>query len=88
MVNLLAVPALTTTLPEVVSVKVPLANLIVIVSAMLYDRPVKVATPLTAVRLVVPCKAPLPAARLAVTTVLLSLVSKLPDASSTRTTGC
>ena len=87
MANLLAVPALTATLPEVVSVKVPLANLIVIVWAMLYDRSVKVATPWTAVRLVVPCKAPLPAMRLAVTTVVLSLVTKLPAESSTRTTG-
>ena len=88
MVNLLAVPALTATLPEVASVKVPLLNLIVIVWAMSYDRSVKVTTPLTAVRLVVPCKAPLPAARLAVTTVVLSLVNKLPDGSSMRITGC
>ena len=79
MANLLAVPALTATLPEVVSVKIPLANLIVIVSAMLYDKPEKVATPLTAVALVVPCKTPLPVARLAVTVVPLSLLRRLPN---------
>src|SRR6266571_4868189 len=38
--------------------------------------------------LVVPCKGPLPAALAAVTTVLLSLLRRLPKASSIRMTGC
>src|SRR6266853_5261100 len=88
MVSRLAAAGLTTTLPEVAPVKVPLAKLSVIVSATLYDRLVKVIRPLTAVRLVVPCKAALPPARLAVTTVLLSLVRRLPNWSSIRITGC
>src|ERR1043166_4395008 len=60
----------------------------VILVATLCDRLTKVATPLAAVAVSVPCKGPLPAARAAVTTVLLSLLRKLPNASSTRTTGC
>ncbi len=41
-----------------------------------------------ALKLVVPCKAPLPAFRLAVTVVPLSLLRKLPNWSSIRTFGC
>ena len=47
-----------------------------------------VTTPLTAVRLVVPCNVPLPALRAAVTTVVLSLLRRLPNWSSIRITGC
>ena len=79
MVNRLGAVELTTTLPEVAAVKLPLAKLIVIVAAVSGDRSVKVTTPLAAVRLVVPCKTPLPAARLAVTSVPLSLLRRLPN---------
>ena len=61
---------------EVVLVKLPLVKLIVMFVATLCERLVKVTRPLTAVRLVLPCKVPLPALRAAVTTVLLSAVSK------------
>src|SRR6266567_2523944 len=87
-VSRLAAAGLTTTLPEVAPVKVPPAKLMVMVSATLYDRLVNVTRPLTAVRLVVPCKAALPPARLAVITVLLSLLRRLPNGSSIRITGC
>ena len=70
---------LTTTSLEVAAVKLPLAKLIVIVAAALGDRSVKVTTPLTADRLVVPCKTPLPVARLAITVVPLSLLRRLPN---------
>ena len=46
-----------------------------------------VAKPLTAVTLVVPCNATVPALRVAVTTVLLSVVTRFPKASTRRTTG-
>ena len=46
-----------------------------------------VATPLTAVALVVPCSDAVPRLRVAVITVLLSLLRKLPKASTTRITG-
>ncbi len=60
----------------------------VMLVATLCARSVKVTTPLTAVRLVVPCKVPLPALRAAVTTVVLSLLRRLPNWSSIRMTGC
>src|SRR5258708_28893828 len=60
----------------------------VIVAATLCDRLVKAATPPAAVAANVPCNAPLPAPRAAFTTVVLSLLRKLPYWSSTRTTGC
>ena len=44
--------------------------------------------PLLAVTPVVPCNVALPRLRVAVTTVLLSLVLKFPNASSIRTLGC
>src|SRR6266568_1417992 len=65
-----------------------LVKSIVMLVATLCARLVKVTTPLAAVTLVAPCKSPLPAARVAVTTVLLSLLRKLPKASSIRMTGC
>src|SRR2546425_4387635 len=49
-----------------------LLNRIVMLVATLCDKLVNVTSPLTAVRLGVPCKFPLPSLRLAVTTVLLS----------------
>ena len=78
----------TTTLAEVAPLRLPLAKLIVIVSATLYDRLAKLATPLLAVALVVPCNELVPALRVATTTVLLSALTKLPKASSIRSAGC
>src|SRR5205823_7648646 len=54
----------------------------------LCDRLVNVTTPLFAARLVVPCNVPLPALRLTVTTVVLSVLRRLPYWSSIRTNGC
>ena len=48
----------------------------------------KLATPPLAVALVVPCSVALPKLRAALTTVLLSVVRKLPNWSSIRTCGC
>ena len=56
--------------------------------ATVWERLVKLAKPLRAVAVTVPCKVPAPLARVAVTTVLLSELIKLPKASSIRTTGC
>src|SRR2546430_100054 len=56
--------------------------------ATLCERFVKVTTPPLAVRLVVPCKVPLPAPRLAGTTLVLSLLRRFPYRSSIRTPGC
>src|SRR6266446_3202820 len=56
--------------------------------ATLCARLVKLTMPAVAVRFVAPCKPPLPALRAAVTKVLLSLLRKLPNWSSIRTTGC
>ena len=52
------------------------------------DKLVKVTIPLAAVRLMVPWRVPLPAARAAVTTELLSLLRRLPNWSSIRMAGC
>src|SRR2546425_4174047 len=73
---------------EVVLVRLPLVKLMVIFVATLCARLVKVANPFEAVAVSVPCNVPLPALRVAVTTVLLSAVSKWPTASSMRITGC
>ncbi len=86
--NLLKAPGLTTTLAEVAAARPLLAKSMLMVVATLCERLVKLTTPLTAPRLVVPCKTPLPAFRLAVTTVLLSLERKLPYGSWMRITGC
>ena len=51
----------------------------VILVATLWDRLGKAIRPATAVKLVVPCKVPLPAPRAALTAVLLLLVQKLPN---------
>ena len=52
------------------------------------DRLVKLAKPLTAVVVIGPCSVPAPLLRVAVTTVLLSELIKLPNESSMRSTGC
>src|SRR5258708_5849656 len=88
MVKRLAEPALTAIEPEVTPLKPLLLKPIVILVATLCDRLVKLTTPLAAVRLVVPCNVPLPALRLAVSTVELSALRTLPYWSSIRTSGC
>ncbi len=79
---------LTRILPETALLKLPLVNLRLIVLATLCDRLVKLTTPPIAVIFVAPWRVPLPAFRVAVTTVLLSLARKLPNWSSIRTAGC
>src|SRR6476660_9106804 len=69
----------TLTVPERSLVSTPLVQLIVMSPATVCERLVKVATPLVAVRLVVPWSVPLPPERAAVTTVVLSLLRKLPN---------
>src|SRR5437773_2618158 len=69
---------LTTMLPEVALVRPLAVKLSVMVLARLWDRFAKVATPLTAVAVNVPCRVPLPALRDTVTTELLSLERRLP----------
>src|SRR6266567_1343074 len=90
MVSLLAGAGLTAILAEVTAPpgSPALAKSIVMLVATKWERLVNVTNPLTAVSAVLPCKTPLPPLRLAVTTVLLSPVRKLPKLSSTRMTGC
>src|SRR6266566_3338398 len=87
-VSLLADAGLTAILAEVVPARPALAKSIVIVVATKWERLVKLTNPLTALSAVLPCKTPLPPLRLAVTTVVLSPVRRLPKLSSTRMTGC
>ena len=87
-VSRLAAAGLTAMAVEVVLVRLPLVNWMVILVAMLCARLTKLTTPPAAVTLVVPCKAPLPALRVAVTTVLPSLLLRLPNWSSIRICGC
>ena len=87
-VKRLAATGLTATTLEVTLVRLPLANWIVILVATLWERFAKVTIPATAVALVVPCKVPLPALRVAVTMVLKSLLRRLPYWSSIRICGC
>ena len=75
-------------LVELVLVKLPLVKPMVMLVATLWNKLMKVARPPAAVAESVPCSAPPPALRAAVTTVLLSEVIKLPEASSMRMTGC
>ena len=70
---------LTAILVEVAPPRIPLANCIVMLVATLCERFVKVTTPPIAVRLVLPCNAPLPAPRLALTTVA-SVIKSTVDA--------
>jgi len=80
---------LTTTFVEAaVGVRFPLENCSVIVVATLCARVAKVATPLEAVAVTVPCSVPVPPSRVAVTIVLLSAVRTLPKASKTWIAGC
>src|ERR1043166_8125629 len=66
---------------EVAPVRPLLEKLIVMLVATLWARLANVTTPATAVRVVVPCKVPLPALRVAVTAVVLPLARRLPKAS-------
>src|SRR2546427_6133230 len=68
----LAVAALTEMVEEVVLVRLPLVNRIVILVATLCERLLNVATPSEAVAVTVPCKGPLPALRAGVAPVELS----------------
>src|SRR5438552_2018360 len=86
--NLVKAAGLTTTLAEVDPARPRLAKSIVMVVATLWDRFVKLAKPLAALAVTVPCKAPLPALRLALIAMPLSLLRKLPNWSSIRITGC
>ena len=75
-------------MPELVPVSPEALKARVMLVATLWERLVKVTRPLTAVRLVVPCKVPLPALRVALITVLLSAVPlavlrRLPNWSRT-----
>ena len=60
----------------------------VMLVATVWYRFVNVAKPFKAEAVTAPCKAPAPLARAAVTTVLLSELIKLPNASSILATGC
>src|SRR5439155_91104 len=83
-----ALAAFTTIFDEAGPNRETLLKPTVIVLATRCDRLVKVATPLEAVAVSVPCNVPLPAFRAAVTTVLLSPLHKLPNLSSIRTLAC
>jgi hypothetical protein len=80
--------AFTTTLLEVALVRPLAVKLTVMLVATLWERLANVAKPFVAVAVKVPCSVPLPALRAAVTTVLLSPLRRLPNASSTRRAGC
>src|SRR3989442_1517613 len=81
-------PLLTTTLLEVTTVRLEALKSIVMVAMVSCARLVKVARPLTVVTLTVPSRLPAPALRVAVTVVPLSAITKLPNWSSMRITGC
>ncbi len=88
--NWLAAAGLTATSVDVVVNEPALVvKPMFIVSAMLYDRPLNVATPLTSVTVNgLPCRLAVPSVpRAAVTVCVLSLVMMLPNASSSATTG-
>src|SRR6266404_107258 len=72
---------------DVALLRLPLLKTIVIFVATLCARPVNDATPPEAVAVSVPCNVPLPAPRAAVTTVVLSLLRRLPNWSSMRICG-
>ena len=90
MTNWLAAAGLTTTLPDVAEATpvVLVLKAIVIVSAVLYDRPLNVATPPANVTVsLLPCRLEVPLLRAAVTVCVLSVVMTLLNASSSSTTG-
>src|SRR5437867_4043149 len=81
-------PLLTTTLLEVTPVRPEALKSMVMVSTVSCARLVKVARPLTVVTLRVPSRLPVPALRVAVTVRPLSVLTRLPNWSSMRITGC
>ena len=83
-----AAAGLTVMALELVPVRPEALKASVMLVATLWERFVKVTRPAAAVKLVVPCKVPLPAPRAALTTALLLLVQKLPNWSCRRRTGC
>src|SRR2546428_13159319 len=88
MVSRLAGAGLTAIELDVLPARLPLLKAIVIFVATLCERLVKVTKPLTDATLVAPWSVPLPALRVAVTTVPLSPLRRLPYWSSIRSTGC
>src|SRR3989442_391767 len=82
MVSLLAGAGLRAIAVEVAGERPVLLKAMVILVATLWERLVKLKTPLSAVNTVVPCKAPLPALRVAVTVVDLWAAIRLPTWSS------
>src|SRR5258707_11367837 len=86
-VTRLAAAGLTVIVPEITLVRLPLVKAIVILVATACERLVKVTIPPTAVRLVAPCNTPTPALRAAKIMVVLSLLRRLPNWSSMRSTG-
>src|SRR5215472_11663467 len=72
---------------ELVPVKPEAMKARVILVATLWERLVKVTRPATGLRVVVPCRVPLPVPREAVTAALL-LVQELPNWSCSAITGC
>src|SRR5205085_1347270 len=85
--NWVAVAGLTTMLVELAWVRLPLVNWSESDSAVLSARLVNVATPPATLAVVVPWSGPVPLFSAALTTVLLSPVSRLPYWSSIETTG-
>ena len=83
-----AAAALTTTLLEVAPMSPVALKSIVMVVAVLWDKLVNVTSPPVAVISVVPWSESVPALRVALTTVLLSFVTRLLNGSSIRMTGC
>ena|SRR2546426_1065140 len=88
MVSLLAGAGLRAIEVEVAGERPVLLKAMVILVATLWERLVKVTTPLSAANTVVPCKAPLPALRVTVTVVELSEAIRLPNWSSILMAGC
>ena len=77
--NRLAAAGLTAIVPEIALLSVPLVKAMVIFVATVCDKFVKVTMPPTAIRLVVPCNAPAPPLLVAMTTVALSPMRRLPN---------
>ncbi len=78
-----AAAGLITIFLDVSAVSVPLLKRMEMVSATLCDRFKNLTVPLLAVAVRTPCSVPVPASRSAATTVLLSVVTRFPPASTT-----
>src|SRR5207247_6197786 len=91
--RVVAAAALTAIVVEVALARLPLLNKTVMFVAALCDKFVNVTRPSADVWLVAPCNVPMPALRLAVTTVELSALPlatlrRFPNWSRTWMTGC